>query len=52
MLIVSAQDQSIPVFRNNSYETVDIVEKRLILMRYSLSRGAGLCTLMSTHSGF
>ena len=55
MLIVSTQDQSIPVFRNNNYGTVDIVEKRLILMRCSLSRGAvldGLRTLMSTHSGF
>ena len=42
MLIVSAQDQSIPVFRNNNYGTVDIVKKRLILMRRSLSRGAVL----------
>ena len=42
MLIVSAQDQSIPVFRNNNYGTVDIVKKLLILMRRSLSRGAVL----------
>ena len=41
---------------NNNYGTVDIVEKRLILSRYFLSRGAVLggllCTLISTHLAF